>query len=120
MDSSPPRPRGDTAATPAVAVAGAKRKGAAIAATAASPQKKAAAVTTPKAVVGPSLPVLRLPNPLFRDAERLKEQHFREKELVDKLSPSQLRQGGIEEAKKNHLKINFFCYFTEYPVLPFL
>ena len=97
MDSSPPRPRGDTAATPAAAVAGAKRKGAAIAATAASPQKKAAAaaVTTPKAA--PSLPVLRLPNPLFRDAERLKEQHFREKELVDKLSPSQLRQGESEE-----------------------
>jgi hypothetical protein len=96
MDNSPPRARGDTA-TLAAAVAGAKRKGAAITATAASPQKKAAAaaVTTPKAA--PSLPVLRLPNPLFRDAERLKEQHFREKELVDKLSPSQLRQGESEE-----------------------
>jgi hypothetical protein len=92
-DSSPPRKTvfGETvaAAAAAPAAAGVKRKGdeAVVAAAAASDPKRKPPVGKKKKIA-----MLKLPFTLFKDQLRYREQQYREKELLEKISPSQLRQ----------------------------
>ena len=99
-------PKTDTSPITAKVVAGVKRKSDAATKSAAPEPKK-------KPVVRKALPVLRLPFQLFKGEERYREQQFREKELLDKLSPSQLRQENEEVIYLNKISktLQYLRYF---------
>jgi hypothetical protein len=87
-DNSPPRKTPAAITAPAATPeAGVKRKGPVDGPDA----KKKAPVVAVKPPFKLMPFALRLPKELFNAEARLREQHFREKELVDKLTPSQLR-----------------------------
>ena len=89
-------PRTD-APTAAAKTAGVKRKGGAAQSESAAPEPKKKAVEVKSKAAAAMPTTLRLPNPLFKHEDRYKEQHYREKELLEKLSPSQLRQEGVHQ-----------------------